>query len=441
MKKDTIKCPGCGAEIPIEEALLAKARLDVAPELQKELDKKISAVSKKENELDERSVAVDQRASQLVIEKESHDKLVKTLVDKQVKEDLNKLSVSVTADAEEKVELKVRGLEEAAKTREDTLKELKEFASDEQDKRIAAETIRDTAELKHRGLMQAATAKGKKQGKEEVATTHRLEVDGLKKTLADTEKKLLDAQKTAGQGSQQLQGEVQELDLESALKARFPLDKIEPVPQGVKGADVLQRVYSSTGDLCGTIIWESKNQKSWNNNWVTKLKEDQLDQKAQVAIIYTSVLPKDVQEHSTAIDGVWVVDHTVRFLIAEVLRSSIIEIARTNKSAVGKNRKMELLYSYLTGTEFSQTISIILQTYTEMDEQLAKEKRAAAKGFAKRDKHLEKVEQSLSGMYGSLQGIAGASLPEIEELELDLEVKALPASSESAEAPVEATVE
>ncbi|MDP3048839.1 MAG: DUF2130 domain-containing protein [Thermodesulfovibrionales bacterium] len=185
---------------------------------------------------------------------------------------------------------------------------------------------------------------------------HRLKDLEKDKKVSDMLKTIEDLKRKAEQGSMQTQGEVLELDLEALLKAKFPIDEIEPVPKGIKGADILQKVHSRNGQYCGTIIWETKRTKAWSDGWILKLKDDQREVKAEFAVIVSEALPKEVRSFKE-IEGVWVTNFTLASSLAEVLRTGLIQVSHAKLSAVGKSEKMEVLYNYLSGPEFRQKVA------------------------------------------------------------------------------------
>ena len=257
---------------------------------------------------------------------------------------------------------------------------------------------------------------------EEEVVTRITEANHLKdiekeKQFSDLRKQIEDLKRKAEQGSQQTQGEAVELELEEILRVNFPYDQIEPVGKGIKGADILQRVHTSSGQSCGTIIWESKNTKAWSDGWIDKLKDDQRVAKAEIAALATIVLPKDVP-HFSCIEGVWVTDFSTVIGVASALRANLSQVAMTKLAIEGKSDKMEMLYGYLSGTEFKQRVEAIVESFVTMKEDLDREKRAMETTWAKRDKQIQRVIRNVSGMYGDMQGIIGASLPKIDYLEL-----------------------
>jgi hypothetical protein len=247
--------------------------------------------------------------------------------------------------------------------------------------------------------------------------------------LLEKDKKLNDAlrlveeyKRKLEQGSQQLQGEVQELELENILKKEFPYDEIKEVPKGVTGADVLQVVKNNYGKVCGTIIWESKRTKAWSDTWITKLKEDQRRVKAELAVIISQVLPNGIKNF-TYKNGVWIGSFEVVVALALVLRNSLIEIYQVKSSIVGKQEKKEILWNYLTSIEFRQRIEAVYDAYSSLMEDLRKEKDYFRKKWAKQEKNIEKVAENILGIHGDLQGIVGKLLPEIKSMEVLSEPK------------------
>jgi len=244
-------------------------------------------------------------------------------------------------------------------------------------------------------------------------------------TIAALKIKLEDAAKRAAQGSQQLQGEVQELELESILRDKFPADTIEPVPKGEHGGDVLHRVIGPLGQMCGTILWESKRTKNWSDSWLSKLRDDQRSAKAEIALMISQALPKG-RETFDLIDGVWVAEPRYVYQIALILRNTLIELAEARQTSEGQQTKMELVYQYLTGQQFRHRVEAIVEKFHDMREDLDKERKMMTRHWAKREEQINRVNDSIAGMYGDLQGIAGKSLREIEGLTLALDTEEQP---------------
>ena len=235
-------------------------------------------------------------------------------------------------------------------------------------------------------------------------------------TITAMQKQIEELRRRAEQGSQQLQGEVQELELEAILTTKFPRDTILPVPKGEFGGDVLQRVVGPSGQVCGTILWESKRTKNWSDGWLPKLREDQRAAKAEIAIIISQVLPKDVETFG-CVDTVWVAHPKVALPVAATLRQTLIEVACVRQANEGQQSKMEIIYQYLTGPRFRQRVEAIVEAFSSMKKDLDVERKAITRQWAKREEQIERVMQATVGMYGDFQGIAGRTLQEIEGLE------------------------
>jgi hypothetical protein len=248
--------------------------------------------------------------------------------------------------------------------------------------------------------------------------------EGLKARLSEKEQQVAsmkiqidDLRRKAEQGSQQLQGETLELALESLLRNRFPRDLIEPVPKGECGGDVLHRVLGHAGQICGTIIWETKRTKNWNEAWLAKMRDDQRVAKADMALIVSSVLPKGVETFDL-IDNVWVTEPRFAVPLAIALRQSLIDVAGSHQAQQGQKTKMELVYQYLTGPQFRHRIDAILEKFNDMRDDLDRERKTMTKLWARREAQLNGVLDSTAGLYGDLQGIAGRAMPEIERLDV-----------------------
>ncbi len=235
------------------------------------------------------------------------------------------------------------------------------------------------------------------------------------------------------QGSQQTQGEALEVDLERSLTDCFGMDCIEPVAKGVRGADILQRVRDEYARPCGTIIWECKQTKTWSDGWLRKLKDDQIEQKADLAVLVSAALPREMT-HFECRENVWVTPPSLALPLARALRLCLIQTAAARNAGIGQESKRAQVYDYLCSQEFKGRVTAIVEAFMTMRQELEKEKKAYARIWAAREKQLERVLHNTVGLYGTLQGIIGHSLPAIDGLELDAlgvdvlsEAKALPA--------------
>ncbi|WP_334407767.1 DUF2130 domain-containing protein [Bradyrhizobium sp. AZCC 2289] len=241
--------------------------------------------------------------------------------------------------------------------------------------------------------------------------------------IAGMQRQIEELRRKADQGSQQLQGEALEVELESLLRSRFQRDLIEPVAKGEFGGDVVHRVLGPGGKACGTILWESKRTKAWNPAWVGKLRDDQRAAKAEVGLIVSSALPKGIAGFDL-VENVWVTEPRFAIPLAVALRQSLIDIAASRQAQEGQQTKMKMVYAYLTGPRFRHRIDAIVEKFTDMQADLDRERKTMTRLWAKREEQLRGVLDSTAGLYGDLQGIAGRAMQEIESLDvLMIEVK------------------
>jgi hypothetical protein len=320
-----------------------------------------------------------------------------------------------------KDELAAKNDEVAAKAK--LLAEAQKHELELRKKTVALEERARALDLEVQRKLDAERAQVVEQTKKEVAEQQKLrdEQRRLKeaeqdKLVADLRAQLVDAQRRLEQGSQQTQGEVQELDLESSLRAMFPFDTIEPVAKGQFGGDCIQRVLGPGGQLAGSILWESKRTKNWSDGWLAKLRDDQRAAKADHAILLTQALPKGIERFGSR-ENVWVTELGCALPLAVALRQSLLEVAAVRVAAVGQQTKMELLYAYLTGPEFRRRVEAIVESWRALREDLDRERVWLTRQWAKREKEIQRALESSAAMYGDLQGIGGRALPEIEALE------------------------
>ena len=253
--------------------------------------------------------------------------------------------------------------------------------------------------------------------------SHILTERKYQKQLDDQKKLIDDMKRKAEQGSMQMQGEVQELALEELLTATYPFDRIEEVGKGIRGADCLQRVINARQESCGTIVYESKRTKNFANDWIEKLKQDQVKCKADIAVLVTETLPSNMDRFGEK-NGVWICGfHEVKS-VSLVLREVLLQTQSVKSSDENKGEKMELLYTYLTSNEFVQNIKRISENYEGMINQLNSEKKAMYKIWASREKQIWVVQENISVLFGSIKGIAGNELKTSSVLELpDTEIE------------------
>uniref|UniRef100_E6QQ29 DUF2130 domain-containing protein n=1 Tax=mine drainage metagenome TaxID=410659 RepID=E6QQ29_9ZZZZ len=332
-----------------------------------------------------------------------------------VAEESKKAKLAAANDLEQKTQ-ELADLNEVLEQRNQKLAEAQQAQAELIKKQRELDDAKRELELTVEKRVQNGLTEVRSLAKKEAEESLKLKVAEKDQTIASMQQKIEELKQRAEQGSQQLQGEVQELELENLLRAKFPFDSIEPVPKGEFGGDVLHRVVGSGGQAGGTILWEFKRTKNWSDGWLVKLRDDQRTAKAEISVIVSQALPKGVETFEL-VDGVWVTHPRAALPVAMILRQSLLELALARQSSEGQQTKTEMVYQYLTGPRFRQRVEAIVEAFSTMQEDLDRERKAIMKQWAKREEQIERVMSATVGMYGDLQGIAGKSLQEIEELE------------------------
>lgn len=296
-------------------------------------------------------------------------------------------------------------------------KESAEFELKLRKEKREIEEAKEKFELEKTRQLDSERAKIREDAEKSVLEKEKYKIDEYEKKLSDMRKAVEEAQRKGSQGSQQLQGEVQELDLENSLRSLFPSDQIEEVKKGELGADIRQIVKTPAGTVCGKILWESKRTKAWSDGWVGKLKEDVRRDQAHLGAIITQVMPSDAKHSITSRLGIWVVTPETVEPLATLLREKLIAVAREKVVAIHKQTKAESLYDYVTSSVFTQNVERIVGIYLEMKAQIAKEQANAERSYKQRSSQIDMLLSGMSGIYGEMQGLAGTSMPSLSLLE------------------------
>jgi hypothetical protein len=419
-----IKCPACATVFDVENVLSADAEQKIKQQYEKQLQQSLSQINAERKKLEEEQKLFEEKRkkeNELFQQKIQQEKLK---METEIQQQIHK---TISADYENEL----RMLKQNAKENEERLKTARhkefEFLKKEQElknKEQELEILLQKKLLDERALL---TQQIRKEETDRILlkeTEYQLKLKELEKQLEDQRKLADEMKRRAEQGSMQLQGEVQELLLEELLRDHFPYDTISEVGKGVEGADCMQTVRNHIGMESGRIVFESKRTKAFNNIWIEKLKADMRTRQADVAILVTQVYPKDMRCFGEK-DGVWICSFTEVIALTTALRHTIIRISDTKKAEENKGEKMQLLYSYLTGNEFRQQIETIVEGFLSLKNSITKERVQMEKIWKEREKQLERVLLSTSGLYGSIKGIAGVSIGEIPLLEEGLEEEKL----------------
>ena len=413
----TIACPHCKRDIPLDEVLTHQIREDLQRQLGKEMQEREKELIGKEEALAQRDRELKAaRSAQEKALTEAREALTQEM-EKKLAAEQKRIEELALKKASDQLSAELADLRSQLNEKGEQVKQFKAQELELRNEKRKLEQEKEDLELQVARKIDAERQKIREEAQKSSEEQHRLKDLEKEKLINDMRGQIEELKRKAEQGSQQAQGEVLELELESLLKEHFRHDTILPVPKGMRGADVIQRVCTPSGQVCGTIIWESKRTKVWSDTWLEKLKEDQREARADIAVIVTTALPKDACAIGD-MSGVWVCDYGLAVGLAMALRSGLLQVAAAKTSMVNKGEKMDMLYEYLCGPEFRQQIAGIVEAFAAMRKDLDQEKRAMEKAWAKREKQIEKVVKNTARMYGSMQGIVGASLPELKSLEL-----------------------
>src|SRR5580704_4955589 len=415
MTEPTITCPNCRTEVKLTESL-------AAPLIEATRTQYEQKLAVKESEVAARKMSIRKQREDLAKDRESIDELVKTRLtterDAIAAEESRKAKALLALDLDQKGR-ELLELNQMLQDRESKLAEAQKAQAEFLRKQRELDDAKREIDLTVESRVQEGLTAVRDKAKQEAEQGLKLKVLEKEEQIASMQRQIEDLKRRSEQGSQQLQGEVQELELEALICANFPHDIVEPVPKGEFGGDVLHRVMSAAGQPCGTILWEVKRTKKWSNAWLAKLRDDQRAAKADVAMIVTTALPEDVETFNI-LDGVWVTGRRCAIPVAIALRSSLIELAAARLAGDGQRTKAEMVYQYLTGPRFRHRIEAIVEKFTDMQADLDKERKLMMRMWAKREEQLRGVVESTAGMYGDLQGIAGSTLREIDALDIPL---------------------
>lgn len=358
---NNFKCPHCGKSIELSDALRHEVEEKLTTGLEEKLRKEIAK---------EATLEVNE--------------LKKTLQEKEAR-------VSEMREAELKLREEKRKLEE-------------------REKDLELETQRRLDDEKR---------KVEEEVSKRLDNEHYLKISEKDKKISDMAKMIEDLKRASQQGSMQTQGEVAELDLEETLKKLFLTDEIIEVKKGELGGDVRQIVRTQRGTECGLILWERKRTKAWTDDWVKKLKEDMRRDKAQVGVIVTEVLPKEFKKSIGERSGIWITTSEFVEPLSMLLRKSLYDVAKEKAVTHNKQSKAEEVYDFVTSQEFVAQVERMVGIYQEMREQITKERAVSERQWKMREMQVERLISGVSGIYGSIQGIAGTALPQVKSLELE----------------------
>lgn len=404
--KTQITCPNCGHRFYAEEALEKQLLAKLEQDYQKKAARQVEL-------LNQQRAALEHEKQQFATQLLDQDQLIKHKVEEEKKH----LFETARAKAEEGVAQRLRALEEENKARREENLKLQKMEVEllQRETQLKEEQERMQIDIDKRLLEKQSTIEARARAAE--AEKSELRFKEYEKKLQDQRKLVEEMRRRAEQGSMQMQGEVQELALEDYLTRNFPFDRVAQVAKGVRGADVIQTVIDPLQRECGKIIFESKRTKAFSNEWIGKLKTDQIEQGAELAVIVTEAMPSDMTRFGEK-EGVWICSFPEVKSLVFVLREMLLRTQSVKVAQENKGDKMEMIYRYLTGIEFKQRVEAIVDGFSELRTELDREKNAMHRLWKTREKQIEKIINNTIDMYGSVKGIAGSAIESIPSLEL-----------------------
>ena len=417
MNQNTITCPNCATEIDISQSLYAKLEQQAQAKLQQEINEHRSKYK-------EAMESLKSKEESIQAQKERFDKELAKATETKVQERLKfekrklheELKAQIVSEREEEMQLLAKELQEKSKQVQELHTTKAEVLKLQREKEELGAKAKVEAQIELTKQLSLEKEKIQKNLEEENSLKLRAKDEQIEQMRRDIES----AKRKADQGSQQIQGEAQELAIETWLSSQFPFDNIDEVKKGVFGADCVQTIHTRELQNCGIICYESKNAKTWSAEWINKLKVDMLKVHADIGVLVTTVMPKEL-DRMGFVDGIWVCSLDEFKGSVSLLRESLIRVHQSVQKEENKTDKMTLLYNYLGSNEFSLQLNSIVDGFIKMQEELDKERRSLMASWKRRQKLIDGVLVNTTEMYGSLQGIAGNAIGHIPTLELPFE--------------------
>ena len=398
-----IRCPNCAESIDVSEVLYQQ--------LQSELNQKY------EQQYSSQKKDLEESHRKLEVQKAEIELQVSEQVEQKLKQEQVALEQKIKEKVDEDNQLRFISLEKELADKSDTVKQFHQLkAEHERQKRDYLEQ-RHKLEAELEQKLSKTINSERERLREEETNKAQLKLAEKDQVIEQLRQQAQEAQRKAEQGSMQIQGEVQEVAIENWLKQNYPLDLIEEVKKGARGADCLQIINTYNRNNVGTIYYESKRTKAFQIGWVEKLKQDMQSRQIDIGVLVTETLPKDIKRIGQ-IDGIWICKFNDLEGLVSVLRESLIQISRALITQQNKGDKMSLLYGYLTGPEFRMQIEAMVEGFVQMKDDLEREKRSMQGMWKKREKQIDKVLFNANNFYSSIRGIAGNAVPRVSQFEL-----------------------
>jgi hypothetical protein len=417
MNESIITCPSCGTTIDISKSLYEKLSAKANADLKKEIEAHRAKYKTAMDDLKSKETQLKEKELELEFEvKKRTQKELERLLEEEKSSLEKELKSKITNQMQSQFKQLQEELDEKSKQVSDLNKTKLEIEKLRREKDELASKIKLEAELELNKQLSHEKEKIQKTIQEQMS----MKLQEKEEQLKQIQRELENAKRKANQGSQQVQGEALEVAIEEWIRDKFPFDEVEEIKKGAYGADCIQTINTRELANCGKICYEIKNAKTFNREWITKLKQDMQKAKADLGVLVTTVYPKDM-DRMGLVEGIWVCNFEEFKGSVALLREALIKVTKTLKKEENKSDKMTLLYNYLTGNEFEMQLRSIVEGFIKMREELEKEKRSMMASWKRREKLIEGVLENTTDMYGSLQGIAGNAIAHIEQLQLPYE--------------------
>lgn len=409
-----IECPNCGHQIDVQDVLSHQLEEEIKKSYEAKLADEKEKFKKQKADLAEAKARFEET-------KARENELFQEKLDRALKQQLQETEAKLKSKLEEEQSEQIKAMEEELSEKSEKIKELNRSKAEIEKLKREKDELKEAIEAETQKELNLKLQEEKEKIRKIEKERNELAIKELEKKLDDQKKLTEEMKKRQEQGSMQLQGEVQELAIEEWLTSSFPIDIVEEIKKGARGADCLQIVHTRSNQNCGSIYYESKRTKDFSSTWIEKFKNDIREKGADIGVLVTDAMPSDMERMGMK-DGIWICSYEEFKSLCFVLRDTIIKLNNALASQENKGDKMHMLYDYLTSNNFRMQVEAIVEGFSQMKEDLDKEKRAMQRIWKQRENQIEKVITNTIEMYGSVKGIAGNAVQSVKALELSEEV-------------------
>jgi len=408
--KSQIKCPNCGSNIDVQDILSHQLEDEIKQKYQAQI-----TITKKKYEAEEEKLK--QEKLDFEKKKKQENELFQERLESQLKDEKKSIEAKLKSKLKLEQSEQFEALQKELNEKSEQVKELNRSKAEIEKLKREKGELKEAVEAESQKKLNETLITEKEKIRKLEEGKNELRFKEMQKQLEDQKKLTEEMKRKQEQGSMQMQGEVQELAIEEWLSDQFPLDTIEEIKKGARGADCLQHVHTRSAQNCGTIYYESKRTKDFQPTWIEKFKADIRDKGANIGILVTEVMPSDMNRMGLK-DGIWICNYEEFKGLCAVIRESIVQLSTAISTQVNKGDKMDMLYTFLTGNTFRMQVEAIVEGFTQMKSDLESEKRSMQRIWKQRDKQIEKVTNNTIDMYASIKGIAGNAIQSVKALEL-----------------------